>query len=196
MEFHGTHTGYRDNTDFAECLVKLYRRNLQVQRQQIRHAQFIFFFRKVKQAGVITRVRLLEQSAQAGINFAPSSAIALCFFSSRYHAAVFAGIRKKTIRSMVACTAKFNSRTLNFSFLKAMFFASNSRQRSISSKKASSTSAVPFLPLIPYRVLIERPRWIASLEKIAAISSATSQRNRDNCITQRVQPKLYRSYPA
>ena len=53
----------------------------------------------------------------------------------------------------------------------AMFRASKSRQRSISSRNASSTSVVPFLPLTLSANLSNEPLRTASREKMAANSS-------------------------
>ena len=60
------------------------------------------------------------------------------------------------MRSMVRWTAKFSSRVVSAGLRRAMLRASSRASASISSRKASSTSAVPFLPLRRLGVLVER----------------------------------------
>jgi len=59
-------------------------------------------------------------------------------------------------------------------FLSAMFFASSSRQLSISFKNSLSTSAVPFLPFVDSAYLSKPPLSTASFENTSYIASNVS----------------------
>ena len=87
-------------------------------------------------------------------------------------------IRRKTMRSMVRCTAKFRSRCDRSGFRRARFRARSVRHDSISSRNAASTSAVPFLIFLQATNFSSEPRRMASGENSPTSSSQRSRYSR------------------
>src|SRR6266480_518496 len=81
-------------------------------------------------------------------------------------------MRRKTMRSIVRWTAKLRSRCESAGLRKARLPARSARHFSISSRNASSTSAVPRLALVDsanlkrrVRIAFDVHRWLFRLEK-------------------------------
>ena len=75
------------------------------------------------------------------------------------------------MRSMVCWTAQLTSRPRRVGLRRTRLCASSSRQRSISARNSSSTSAVPRLPAFASANLSSAPCHTAALAKTPAISS-------------------------
>ena len=110
-------------------------------------AGLAFFVAEMEQAGVVALVGLAEQRQQVAGR--PPCRRWRCAARPSASMPRSSQMRRKMMRSMVSCTAQFSSRVVSAGLRRAMLRASSSRQRSISARKASSTSAVPFLPFRP-----------------------------------------------
>ena len=125
----------------------------------------------MEETGVIATIGLAEEPAEALINPASPLSSDLLQLVLALDAAIFADAQENdpvdghlhgVIQFMDICRSGLR---------RARLCASRSRQCSISSRKASSTSVVPCLPLRPSAYWSKEPLRTASREKMAAISS-------------------------